>query len=88
MEEFKEHLIEKKVTQSMNRQGNCLDNAVMERFFRSLKTERFNHLSFINHQSVINKIEDYIQFYNYYRRYSTIGYLTPHQKYHELKNAA
>lgn len=87
-EEFREHLIERKITQSMSRRGNCLDNAVMERFFRSLKTERLNHLSFINHQSVVYEVEDYIQFYNYYRRHSTIGYLTPHQKYHELKNAA
>lgn len=86
--EFRAHLIERKITQSMSRRGNCLDNAVMERFFRSLKTERLNPLSFINHQSVICEVESYIQFYNYYRRHSTIGYLTPHQKYHELKNAA
>ncbi|CAC5844924.1 Mobile element protein [uncultured Gammaproteobacteria bacterium] len=31
------------ITQSMSRRGNCWDNAVMERFFRSLKTERLNH---------------------------------------------
>ncbi|QBY42605.1 hypothetical protein ArsFIN_44120 (plasmid) [Arsenophonus nasoniae] len=42
----------------------------------------------MNHQSVVCEVENYIQFYNYYRRHSTIGYLTPHQKYHELKNAA
>ena len=87
-EEFRVHLIERKITQSMSRRGNCLDNAVMERFFRSLKTERLNHLSFMNHQSIICEVENYIQFYNYYRRHSTMGYLTPHQKYHELKNAA
>ncbi len=88
---------------------NCLDNTVMERFFRSLKTERLNHLSFIvyrlsfivyrlsfivyrlsfiNYQSVIYESEDYIQFYNYFRCHSRIGYLTPHPKYHELKNTA
>ncbi|WGM08335.1 IS3 family transposase [Arsenophonus nasoniae] len=87
-EEFRAHLFERKITQSMSRRGNCLDNAVMERFFRSLKTERLNRLSFMNHQSVVCEVENYIQFYNYYRRHSTIGYLTPHQKYHELKNAA
>lgn len=87
-EEFRSHLIDLKITQSMSRRGNCLDNAVMERFFRSLKTERLNPLSFMNHQSVVCEVEDYIQFYNYTRRHSTIGYLTPHQKYHELRNAA
>ena len=87
-EEFRTHLFDQKIAQSMSRRGNCLDNAVMERFFRSLKTKRLNHLSFINHQSVINAVEDYIQCHNYFRRHSRIGYLTPHQKYHELKNAA
>jgi len=33
------------ITQSMSRKGNCWDNAVMERFFRSLKTERLNYQS-------------------------------------------
>ena len=33
------------ITQSMSRKGNCWDNAVMERFFRSLKAERLNHQS-------------------------------------------
>ena len=55
---------------------------------KPVKTERLNHLSFINHQSVVCEVENYIQFNNYYRRHSTIGYLTPHQKYHELKNTA
>ena len=67
---------------------NCWDNAVMERFFRSLKTERLNHLSFINHNSVVNEVENYIQFYNYKRRHSGIEYMTPHQKYNELKKVA
>lgn len=86
--EFRTHLSDLNITQSMSRRGNCLDNAVMERFFRSLKTERLNHLSFINHQAVIDEVESYIQFYNYCRRHSSIGYFTPHQKCNELKNTA
>ncbi|MFK3866311.1 IS3 family transposase, partial [Pseudoalteromonas rhizosphaerae] len=31
--------------------------------------------------------DNYIQFYNYKRRHSTLNYMTPHQKYNELKNA-
>ena len=72
----------------MSRRGNCWDNAVMERFFRSLKTERLNHLSCINHQSVMSEVESYIQFYNYKRHHSSIDYMTPHQKYNELKKVA
>ena len=76
------------ITQSMSRRGNCWDNAVMERFFRSLKTERLNHLSFINHESAVQVVEQYIHFYNYKRLHSTLGYLTPAQKKMELLNAA
>lgn len=68
----------------MSRQGNCGDNAV----FRSLKTERLNTVSFIDHQSVVNEIENYIQFYNYKRQHSGIEYMTPHQKLNELKKVA
>ncbi len=85
---FRERLAQLDITPSMSRRGNCWDNAVMERFFRSLKTERLNHLSFLNHQSVICEVEQYIQFYNYKRRHSVLDYMTPHQKYNELKNAA
>ena len=69
----------------MSRRGNCWDNAVMERFFRSLKTERLNNLRFINHEAVIAEVESYIYFYNYKRLNSAIDYLTPNQKYHELR---
>lgn len=51
----------------------------MERFFRSLKTERLNSLSFINHKSAVIEIDNYIRFYNYKRRHSGIEYMTPHQ---------
>jgi transposase InsO family protein len=86
--EFRNRLSELNITQSMSRRGNCWDNAVMERFFRSLKTERLNPLSFINHQSVACEVQRYIQFYNYKRRHSAINYMTPHKKYCELQKAA
>lgn len=86
--EFRNRLSELKMTQSMSRRGNCWDNAVMERFFRSLKTERLNPLTFINHKSAVYEVESYIRFYNYKRRHSALDYMTPHQKYYELKNVA
>ncbi len=60
----------------------------MERFFRSLKSERLNYLSFINHNSVVNKVESYIYLYNYKRLHSVIDYITPAQKAALLKKAA
>ena len=87
-EEFRDCLKLLKIKQSMSRRGNCWDNAVMERFFRSLKTERLNQLSFINHQAAITETNNYIYFYNHKRRHSAIGYLTPNQKAYELQKAA
>ena len=85
---FTSYLKELKITQSMSRRGNCWDNAVMERFFRSLKTERLNVLIFINHSSAKSIINTYIRFYNYERLHSAIDYLTPNQKSQEMKKAA
>jgi len=85
---FRDHLSLLKITQSMSRRGNCWDNAVMERFFRSLKSERLNHLSFINHSAVETCVGDYINFYNFKRLHSSLGYITPTQKGKDLKKAA
>ena len=85
---FREKLKHLKITQSMSRRGNCWDNAVMERFFRSLKTERLNHLSFINHESVICNVNQYINFYNYKRIHSAIDYKTPHEQFNKMKKVA
>ena len=85
---FRQCLSLQGITQSMSRRGNCWDNAVMERFFRTLKAERLNNLNFINHQAVVTETDRFIRFYNYKRRHSTIGYLTPHQKFLQFKRAA
>lgn len=77
-----------KITQSMSRRGNCWDNAVMERFFRSLKGERLDHLSFINHDAVVSVVTAYIRFYNYKRISSALNYQTPAERRKFLKKAA
>ena len=81
---FTDYLQTLKITQSMSRRGNCWDNAVMERFIRSLKTEIFKRLSFINHQSVVSIVERYIRFYNYKRLHSAIGNITPAERKIEI----
>lgn len=85
---FVEYIERLKITQSMSRRGNCWDNSVMERFFRSLKTEKLNRLSFINHAAAVSVVKSYLNFYNYQRLHSAIGYITPAQKKLELKKAA
>lgn len=85
---FQQTLATHKMVQSMSRRGCCWDNAVQERFFRNLKTEYLNGLSFMNHDSVVNTVEKYIRFYNYKRLNSAIDYLTPAEKRLELQKAA
>ena len=63
---------------SMSRKGNCWDNAVMERFFLSLKTERVWLRDYANHSEATRDIADYIvAFYNSVRLHSTLGNLPP-----------
>jgi len=58
--------------------GNCYDNAAMESFFHTLKTE---HIYFENYQTreqAKQSIFEYVEvFYNRQRRHSTLGYLSP-----------
>ena len=49
---FKECLLLHGITHSMSRRENCWDNAVQERFFRSLKSEYLNNRSFLTYGAV------------------------------------
>jgi putative transposase len=62
---------------SMSRKGNCWDNAPMERFFRSLKSERLVWCRFISRDAARAEVLDYISFYNTDRLHSTLGYMSP-----------
>ena len=58
----------------MSRKGNCWDNAVMERFFLSLKTERVWQRDYANHAGAMSDMADYIMaFYNSVRLHSKLG---------------
>src|ERR1700733_1227283 len=63
---------------SMSRSGNVWDNAAMESFFSSLKTERIGKKVYRSRDAARVDVFDYIErFYNTIRRHSTIGYLSP-----------
>ena len=65
---------------SMSRKGNCLDNAPMESFFGSLKTELVHRTWFATRREAKAALFEYIEiFYNRQRRHSSIGYRTPEQ---------
>jgi len=66
------------ITCSMSRRGCCYDNAVMERFFWSLKYEWTNHQRFANLEEARLSVFKYIEtFYNPVRLHETLHYLSP-----------
>jgi putative transposase len=65
---------------SMSRKGNCWDNACMERFFCSLKTEWIADTIYPTRQAARTAVFEYIEtFYNTNRRHASLGYKTPVQ---------
>jgi len=77
-EQFRRLLEDHGVNCSMSRSGNVWDNAAMESFFSSLKTERTARKTYRTRSEAKADVFDYIErFYNPKRRHSTIGYLSP-----------
>ena len=71
-------LVRHGIQQSMSRQGNCLDNAPMESFFASLKTEAVHQAQFRTRAEAKAAVFEYIEvFYNRQRLHSALGYRTP-----------
>lgn len=65
---------------SMSRKGECLDNAVAESFFGTLKTELVDHEDYRTRAEARQDLFEYIEvFYNRQRRHSYLGYLSPEE---------
>jgi putative transposase len=77
-EQFQRLMTDNGVTCSMSRSGNVWDNAAMESFFSSLKTERIGKKIYRTRDQARADVFDYVErFYNPTRRHSTLGYLSP-----------
>ena len=80
------------MTASMSGTGNCYDNAPMESFWATLKTELVFHRRFATRQQAIQEITEYIEvFYNRQRIQKQLGYLSPaafERRYYEQRLAA
>ncbi len=73
---------------SMSRKGNCWDNAPMESFFHTLKTELVYHHRYKSRAEARNNIFEYIEvFYNRIRLHSAIGYESPENYESQSKSA-
>ncbi|TWU09902.1 Integrase core domain protein [Novipirellula galeiformis] len=76
-EHFRSRLTANGLTQSMSRRGNCYDNAPMESFFKSYKTEEARQI-YDTHEHATRGVSEYIEcFYNPCRLHSSLGYQSP-----------
>jgi len=75
---FRAELARHGFAQSMSGKGNCYDNAPMESFFGSLKTEEVHRRRYATLAEAKRNLFDYIEvFYNRRRRHSSLNYLSP-----------
>jgi transposase InsO family protein len=79
MAAYRERLAQKGIDQSMSRKGNCLDNAAMESFFGTLKSECFYLNKFRNIDELQAGLDDYIHYYNHERIKLKLKGLSPVQ---------
>ncbi len=77
-EQFQRLMTDNGISCAISRSGNCWDNATMESFFFSLKTERVGRKVYRSRDEARAAVFDNVErFYNTTRRHSTIGYKSP-----------
>ena len=75
---YQQQLIDNQLRCSMSRKGECLDNAVAESFFGTLKNELVYHEDYRTRAQAKQSIFEYIEvFYNRQRRHAFLNYMTP-----------
>jgi putative transposase len=74
---FKERLAKLGFRQSMNRPGKMTDNAYIESFFHSMKSDIYHGLRFAEDEHVRIALRDYMPFYNQHRLHSSLRYVPP-----------
>lgn len=77
MKQYQHLLKQKGITQSMSRKGNCLDNAIIENFFGTLKSELFYLKKYNSIVQLKKEIQEYIIYYNNERIKSSLNKMSP-----------
>lgn len=79
-DDYQQLLSERGLEVSMSRTGNCYDNAVIESFFGTLKTELVHHERYATRAAARLSLFEYIEvFYNRRRRHSSLDYVSPEE---------
>lgn len=74
---YRDRLATSGIVQSMNRPKTMTDNAHVESFFHSLKTEAIHGRRFESHEELDRVVRRYIEHYNRTRIHSSLGYRSP-----------
>jgi len=74
---FRERLAARGFVQSMNRPREITDNAYMESFFHSMKSDAVHGFTFVAAPDLAQRLRSYIPYYNGVRLHSGIGYASP-----------
>jgi putative transposase len=82
--DYREFLKKLGIRQSMDGKGRWIDNVIIERWFRSLKTEYIYINEFLTPRSLRAGINEYIDGYNRERPHQSLGYETPLSAYHKV----
>jgi len=77
MKQYQQILKDNGITQSMSRKGNCLDNAVIESFFSTIKSELFYLKKFTSINELEKGIKHYIHYYNNKRIKLSLNGMSP-----------
>jgi putative transposase len=79
-DEYQALLARQGIECSMSRRGNCYDNAVVESFFGTMKTELIHHHTYATRNQARLALFEYLEvFYNRKRRHSALDYRSPAQ---------
>lgn len=77
-DQYQQLLSERKIEVSMSGAGDCYDNAMMESFWATLKTELIHQHKYQTRQQASGSIFEYVEvFYNRKRLHSSLGYVSP-----------
>lgn len=87
MKQYQGILNKKGITQSMSRKGNCLDNAIIENFFGTIKSEMFYLKKYMSLKDLQKDIINYVEYYNNDRIRLNLKGMSPIQyRAHVLNN--
>lgn len=84
--EFSSYLSKMSIEQSVNRKSSMNDNAHMESWYKTMKSDMYHRKIFVTKNTLYKAMQNYVDFYNQERIHSSLDYLTPNEFESEQPN--